>query len=90
MRCGYCLLNDKKLMLFVILFLFLFFLFLVPTVILSIITKVLSFFNFGARRKKKHQEMENHETYTHTKSTGKGKKIFDKNEGEYVDFEEIK
>ena len=79
-------------MLFVILFLFLFFLFLVPTVILSIITRVLSFFNFGARRKKMHQERENHETYTHTKSTGKGKgkKIFDKNEGEYVDFEEIK
>ena len=72
--------------------LFLFFLFLVPTVILSIITRVISIFKTGARRKKSHDDKQRHDTYTHTKTSDnkKGKKIFDKDEGEYVDFEEIK
>ena len=76
----------------IIFILFLFFLFLVPTVILSIITRVLSIFKPGTKRKKTHDDRGHHDTYTHVKTSDKrkGKKIFDKDEGEYVDFEEIK
>ncbi|MBQ2126396.1 MAG: DUF4834 family protein [Bacteroidaceae bacterium] len=77
-----------------ILFLFLF-LFFVPTLFLSIVTRVLSLFSFGSRKRKMHGKKDAQDdtsSYTYTQSSKKRneKKIFDKNEGEYVDFEEIK
>ncbi|MBO5865772.1 MAG: DUF4834 family protein [Bacteroidaceae bacterium] len=75
-----------------ILILILFLVFFVPTLVLSIIARVLSFFRFGARNRHTHTNREHHEArYTHTEppKNKNRKKIFDKNEGEYVDFEEI-
>ena len=79
-------------MLSVILILCLFFIFFVPTLLFSIIAKILSLFGGGTRKKSVDDKQEFHGTsYTHSKSSKKekNKKIFDKNEGEYVDFEEI-
>lgn len=78
-------------MLFTILIVFLFLLVFVPTFFLSVITKVLSFFGFGAKKEDPQGKGEFHNAHTRKKDTGtaKSKKIFDKNEGEYVDFEEI-
>jgi hypothetical protein len=45
-----------------------------------------SFFNFGRKSKKRKQSKEDNNIFTHS---SKKKKIFDKNDGEYVDFEEI-
>lgn len=82
-------------MLLTILLLCIFFLFLVPTLVLSVIARIVSFFR-GDRQHNSapKSEQEFHEkTYTRSRPSGKrnkGKKIFDKSEGEYVDFEEIK
>ena len=78
-----------------ILILFFFFIFFLPTLFLSIVARILSIFNFAARRKKMHGKKESHDntssnTYTKSSKTRNGKKIFEKDEGEYVDFEEIK
>ena len=78
-------------MLFTILIVFLFLLVFVPTFFLSIIARVLSFFGLGAKKENRQGKDESHNAHTRKKDTGtaKSKKIFDKNEGEYVDFEEI-
>ena len=83
---------------FVIFFLALFLLMLIPSMILSLIMRVLSWFGIGRKRKSYSQR-----TTWQTNETGKqwqeshgqqksGEKkiLFEKNEGEYVDFEEIK
>lgn len=84
--------------LFIILFLGLFILLLIPTIVLSLVMRVLSFFGIGRKRTYYNQ----HTTWQTTDTGGKwqkssgqkknaGKKVlFEKNEGEYVDFEEIK
>ena len=75
-----------------ILILILFFIVFVPTLLLSIVARVLSFFRLGSRKGQAHGEREHHEArYTHTEppKNKNRKKIFDKSEGEYVDFEEI-
>lgn len=84
--------------LFIILFLGLFILLLIPTIVLSLVMRVLSFFGIGRKRTYYSQ----HTTWQTTDTGGKwqhssgqkknaGKKVlFEKNEGEYVDFEEIK
>lgn len=84
-------------LLLTIFFLVVLFLFLIPTIILSLISTILSW--FGVSRKKRENvahDGEKRVDYTQN-STGskKGKKtkrgkLFEKNEGEYVDFEEIK
>ena len=74
----------------ILLFLFLFLVFVVPTFLLSIIARLFGF--FSTKKSVGQENDEPRKTYTHKKSStnGKNKKIFDKNEGEYVDFEEIK
>ena len=84
--------------LFVILFLGLFLLMLIPTMILSLIMRVMSWFGIGRKRNSYSQRttwqtnetgkqwQENHRQ----QKTGEKKVLFEKNEGEYVDFEEIK
>ena len=82
-----------------ILIIILLILFLVPTIILSFVSWVLSLFGFRSRKKC-------HRTgggFYYTSNTAhdsrtaeqehkqkEKKKLFDKDEGEYVDFEEIK
>lgn len=82
-------------MLFTILLLILFFVLLVPTLFMSLITRILSIFKFKDKENDVHHPHDGeHETQTYDtferRNRKKGKKIFDKNEGEYVDFEEIK
>ena len=76
----------------ILLFLFIFFVFFVPTVIISVISKILSLFGLGQKRRKVSEEHRANDAAVHNISAknSKNKKIFDKNEGEYVDFEEIK
>ncbi len=70
---------------------------LLPTILLSVIKSIISIFgfNFNGNRRKNNTRKNN------ASFTGNGvndmngkkqnrKKIFDKNDGEYVDFEEIK
>ena len=78
-------------MLFIILFVFLFLLIFVPTLFLSIIARILSFFGFGSKKEHLREKGEARNAHTRKKdaATGKNRRIFDKNEGEYVDFEEI-
>ena len=72
--------------------LILFLVILVPSLLLTVIARIIAFFNFGAKRHVNRQERETHEApgYKPTDKKKTHKKIFDKNEGEYVDFEEIK
>lgn len=81
--------------LFILLLLFIFFVFLLPTLILSVIARVLALFGFASR--KKTPKKQSNVNFDDDKAAGHkpsgtvgGKKIFDKSEGEYVDFEEIK
>lgn len=84
--------------LIVILFLGLFILLLVPTMILSLIMRVLSSFGIGRKTTNNNQrtgaryqntEKQWHDSPKQQKNDEK-KVLFEKNEGEYVDFEEIK
>ena len=83
-------------MLFTILLLILLLVLFVPTLVLSVITRILSVFNFKSHRNTVHRRREQYDTSTYntddtdTGKKKKAKKIFDKDEGEYVDFEEIK
>lgn len=84
-----------------LLYIFLFivvFLFLLPTILLSVIRSIISIFgfNFNGNRKRKSNTRKNNTSFTGSGVNDVGgkkqnrKKIFDKNDGEYVDFEEIK
>ena len=84
--------------LFVILFLGLFLLMLIPTMILSLIMRVMSWLGIGRKRNSYSQRTtwqtnetgkQGQESHRQQK-TGEKKVLFEKNEGEYVDFEEIK
>lgn len=83
--------------LFIIFFLILLFVFLLPSLLLSLISTVLSWFGL-ARRKNTDTNFHEDERVRFTRNmSGKKKnrnnkqgKIFDKDEGEYVDFEELK
>ena len=82
-------------MLFTILLLILFFVLFVPTFVMSLITRILSIFKFRDKGNSMHHsrggERDSHTYDTYDSGNRKkSKKIFDKNEGEYVDFEEIK
>jgi len=54
--------------------------------LLFVLGFIRSFFNFGRKSKKRKQSKGDNNIFTHS---SKKKKIFDKNDGEYVDFEEI-
>lgn len=80
--------------LFFILVFVLLFLLVLPSIILSFLSRLLSIFGF--RRKNSYYEPGTERSHRatdedrpHKKKDGK-KKIFSKDEGEYVDFEEIK
>lgn len=85
-------------MLIYILFFILIILILLPTILLSLITSILSFFSFRMRKgtPRNGNSGRNETSYTdnnakkETRKDGRRKKIFDKDDGEYVDFEEIK
>ena len=71
---------------------------LLPTILLSIVRSILSIFGFAFKPNRTHKNdtRKDETSYTsyNTKETGvknrHRKKIFDKDDGEYVDFEEIK
>jgi hypothetical protein len=83
--------------LFIIFFIAIISLFLLPSIILSLISTVISWFGF-LRRKPGNAKSHGDERVRYTRSSGNGAKegkgkqgkLFDKDEGEYVDFEEIK
>ena len=85
-------------MLLYILILLLFILLLAPVILISFFRGVLSLFglNFGKGRNRKEEAVKRDTTYTRSESADDvlkrrpHKKIFDKDDGEYVDFEEIK
>lgn len=68
-----------------ILFVIVFILFIGLFIVMAVLGFVRSIFGFG-KRKKKEQSAE-HDTFG--KSAAPRPKIFDKKDGEYVDFEEI-
>ncbi len=81
---------------FVIFALVLFFIMLIPSIILSIVSRIISIFRGGRTRRSTfnsefRQWSNNSAHYESEKknSTQPRKKLFDKDEGEYVDFEEI-
>ena len=77
---------------FIITFLIILFLVvIVPSLLLSLVARIIAFFKFGANKRVEREEGAAHEPHDDRRA-GKQKrqKIFDKNEGEYVDFEEIK
>lgn len=89
----------------IILFLVLFVIIIVPTIILSLISTVLSWFGIGPKRRftytrtyggARRGSAGNSDKTTaddvkwQNNRSPKRKKFFDKNDGEYVDFEEIK
>ena len=83
--------------LFILFFIAVIFLLLLPTIILSLISTVMSWFGFLRRKPGKSKPHgDEHVRYNRGSGNGgkerKGKqgKLFDKDEGEYVDFEEIK
>ena len=91
-------------------FIFIIILFLVifiPSLLLTVIARIVSFFSFGSKRRagrdeaaernahQSHQTYQSHDAHdaysrSHNGKKRGHKKVFDKNEGEYVDFEEIK
>lgn len=81
-------------MLLYMLFFLLLLLFLVPVIIVSLLRGFLTMFGFGIRgknnSKKNRSEGDEGHTDVKMKRPSSRKKIFDKNEGEYVDFEEMK
>ena len=81
-------------MLLYMLFFLLLLLFLVPVIIVSLLRGFLTMFGFGIRgknnSKKNRSEGDEGHSDVKMKRPSSRKKIFDKNEGEYVDFEEMK
>ena len=86
-------------MLIYIFLLILVFLLLLPTILLSLISSILALFGIKFGRGKKEQKRyttwnsasSSKEKHDDTRTNkDKRKKIFDKDDGEYVDFEEIK
>ena len=82
---------------FYILFFIIVILLLLPTILISLVTSILSLFGFRKNRNFKGYERTGQNTTARDnynasvkKDNRDRKKIFDKNEGEYVDFEEIK
>ena len=71
---------------------------LLPTILISIIKSILSIFglNVKSNRTRKNNTRKNNTSFTNYETNDvdekkhRRKKIFDKNDGEYVDFEEIK
>ena len=74
----------------ILLFLFLFFVLVLPTFLLSVIARLFGFFGTKKSTRRENEEPRKNECHKKPSMNGKNKKIFDKNEGEYVDFEEIK
>lgn len=70
----------------------LFLVILVPSLLLAVIARIMAFFGFGAKGRTERRESATHEApgSKPVDKKKKQKKIFDKDEGEYVDFEEIK
>lgn len=85
-------------MLIYIFLLLLVFLLLLPTILISIVRSILSIFGLNFTRRKAHKDnyKKNDTQYTSYETGNQNtkkrprKKIFDKDDGEYVDFEEIK
>ena len=83
-------------LIFIFFVLVLLFVFLVPTLIVSIIARIAALFGFGRRNGA--QQQGGPSSAEETRGSGGArwgknktkKKIFPKDEGEYVDFEEIK
>ena len=81
---------------YVILIIVLFFLMLIPTIIVSLVSRILSFFGLGKRKSSTWSSYSHRGSYksestsrnSEKKNDGR-KRLFDKDEGEYVDFEEI-
>lgn len=81
-----------------IIFLIILFLFLIPSIILSLISTILSWFGYSRKKRENTAYSEgervnyakNDATDKKGKKANKRRKLFDKNEGEYVDFEELK
>lgn len=88
-------------------FIFILILFLVifiPSLLLTVIARIVSFFSFGSKKRSErdgaaernthrtYQSRDAHDAHAHSQRGKKKqhKKIFGKDEGEYVDFEEIK
>jgi uncharacterized FlgJ-related protein len=72
--------------------LILFLVILVPSLLLTVVARIIAFFKFGSKKHVEREEGEVHGAHGYRPADKKNerKKIFDKNEGEYVDFEEIK
>ena len=70
----------------------LFLVIIVPSLLLSLIARIVAFFKFGSNRRVEREEGAAHKPHDGRRAgkQKRQKKIFDKNEGEYVDFEEIK
>ena len=93
-------------MLTLIFIIILFLVIFIPSLLLTVIARIVSFFSFGSKRRVEREDGAQrnwqqargahsaHDTYDHSgknrNQNHNHKKIFDKNEGEYVDFEEIK
>lgn len=68
---------------------------LLPSIIISIIARILSWFGGGGKRRQRRTDDWGAAGNSGSRSASGGKKdghkkLFDKDEGEYVDFEEIK
>ena len=77
----------------ILLILLLLFLFVPLTVILSFFARIVSFFGMGKKRRGNDGYdvgPDRGDARKKSSKTGKKKKIFENDEGEYVDFEEIK
>lgn len=78
-------------MLIITFLIILFLVIIVPSLLLSLVARIIAFFKFGSNRRVEREEDAAHKPHDERPSRKrKGQKIFDKNEGEYVDFEEIK
>ena len=88
-------------LIFILLFLAIFIIILIPTFLLSVIRTIISMLGFlftGKRRRTTSYRNDSDSYYRNTmgetksraSSSAPHKKMFDKNEGESVDFEEIK
>jgi uncharacterized protein YacL len=81
-----------------IFFLIVVLLLLLPTILISILKSILSIFGLNVKRNRTQDNttIKNDTSFTSCKTNDvnekkqRRKKIFDKNDGEYVDFEEIK
>ena len=75
---------------FFFLFVFVFVIVFVPSIILTIVSKILALFGLAPKQKRYYENEGPRNSERHEHSPKKSKKIFDKDEGEYVDFEEMK